>query len=86
MQLKPNLKLRKLGPMYMVVDANTKEVDTTRVYTLNDTAAWLWERAAEGDFTIDSLTALLCEEYDVAPDVARHDVEELLNEWKELIL
>ena len=37
-----------------------------------------------GDFDIDSLTAALCEEYEVTAEQARQDVEKMVGQWKEL--
>ena len=39
-----------------------------------------WEQLEE-DSDIDSLTQTLCKEYDVEQEVARHDVEAILEEW-----
>ena len=39
----------------------------------------LWKEAqAQGDFTIESLTAKLCEEYDVTAEEARSSVADIL--------
>jgi hypothetical protein len=49
---------------------------------LNESAAWLWKEAkAQGDFTIESLTARLCEEYDVTTEEARSSVADILEKW-----
>jgi len=46
---------------------------------LNRSAAWLWKEAqAQGDFTVESLTERLCEEYDVTAEEARSCVTDLL--------
>lgn len=46
---------------------------------LNNSASWLWNEAqAQGDFTVESLTARLCEEYDVTAEEARSCVADLL--------
>ena len=46
---------------------------------LNGSAAWLWKEAqAQGDFTVESLTERLCEEYDVTAEEARSCVTDLL--------
>ena len=37
-----------------------------------------------GDFSIDSLTSALCEEYEVAAEQARADVEKMVAQWLEL--
>ena len=48
---------------------------------LNRSAAWLWKEAqAQGDFTVESLTERLCEEYDVTVEKARSSVKSFLEE------
>jgi hypothetical protein len=45
----------------------------------------LWKQAVEQeDFTAESLTEKLCEEYDVEPAAARKDVEGILAQWQEV--
>ena len=42
----------------------------------------LWKEAqAQGDFTIESLTERLCEEYDVTNEEARSSVADILGKW-----
>ena len=61
-----------------------KAGEQRKVYQLSDSAAWLWQQAAEqGDFTVDSLVEALCGEYDIEPSDARADIEELLSQWKQ---
>lgn len=44
---KKNLKLRKVGPHYMIVNADGGQVNMTQVFKLNQTAALLWEKLSE---------------------------------------
>jgi len=81
MKLKPNLKLRKIGSRYMVVDA-TDTIDLAHVFTLNKTAAWLWQEAEGREFTAETLAARLCEAFDVDENRALQDVQRQLDEWK----
>jgi quinol monooxygenase YgiN len=37
-----------------------------------------------GDFTIDSLTEKLCEEFEVTVDEAKNDVTEILKQWQDI--
>ena len=56
-----------------------------RLLALNETAAWLWKEAqALGEFTVETLAERLCEEYEVAADEARRDVEEIINDWQKV--
>ena len=77
--------LRTVCGERVIVGEGLKTIDFGKLISLNETAAWLWEKAGEiGDFDIDSLTAALCEEYDVQPDAAREDVAKMVAKWQEL--
>jgi hypothetical protein len=52
---------------------------------LNETAAWLWQKATEiGDFSIESLADALCAEYDVSNEQAKVDVAAIVAEWQKV--
>lgn len=79
---KSNLKLRKIGSKYMIVDASDSCVNLTNVYSLNETAARLWERICDGkEHTPEELAEELCRTYEVEYERALHDVECQLAEW-----
>ena len=82
MQLKKNLRLRKVGSKYMIVDNSTEQVNMVDVYTMNETAAMLWQRFVEREFTPEEMVEVLCQEYEVTREQALADVEALLGEWK----
>ncbi len=82
MRLKENLKLRKIGNRYMIVEAG-EAVDLTNVYTLNATAAWLWEEAEGRDFTVEELVRKLCARYEVDEQTALADVSGQIAQWEE---
>ena len=85
MKLKRNLTLRRIGRNYMVVELSDQGANLTNVYTMNETAAWLWKMCADmDDFTHDVLIKCLCEEYDVSEEMACEDVHRLVTEWKNL--
>ena len=81
-EIRDGLQLRKIGNRYMVVDACEDNVNLSHVYSLNGTAAWMWERLAEGISSLDELTDRLCEDYQVERERAFHDVENQLAEWQ----
>jgi len=56
MKAKANLKLRKVGGRYMLVDVSDRDANVTNVYTLNDTAAFVWHLLSAGDMDMESLT------------------------------
>ncbi len=81
MRTKENLKLRKIGNKYMIVDTLTEEINMVDVYTMNETAALLWKTFAKRDFTEEDMVKVLCEEYNVTQEKAAGDVENLVKEW-----
>ena len=80
MKKKDGMVLREVCGEKVLVGEGLGAVDFGRLISLNDTAAYLWEQLDE-DSDIDSLTLALCKEYDVEQEVARHDVEAILEEW-----
>lgn len=82
MSLRTNLKLRKVGDRYMLVVVSDSDMNTTAVYTFNETAAFVWNAAADTGFDPATLARLLCGEYDIDYPSALSDIERLLAEWK----
>ncbi len=66
----------------MIVDPSQDMVDLSTVYTLNSSAAWLWEELKGKEFTIDTIVELLCENYDVSKEQAQSDAEILLQDFQ----
>ena len=60
MKLQPNLQLRKIGNKYMIVSTASGNVNMTDVFTLNETAARLWQLMEGKDITPKELAVLLC--------------------------
>lgn len=84
MHISPEHKLRKLGSHYMIVDVCADNANLTNIFVLNDTAAFLWQSVENSYFDADTLVALLCDSYDVAPKQAREDVDSMLDQWARL--
>lgn len=82
MNLKANLKLRKVGSNYMLVVVSPSDMNATTVHTLNETAAFVWNAAAEHGLDAAVLADFLCQEYEVERSVALADVERLLASWQ----
>ncbi len=82
MKLLPNLKLRKVGKQHMVVRHDCRTTDLANVYSLNETAAWLWNVAATTDFTVRSLAEALCSRYEVDAERAEADAQKIVEQWQ----
>ncbi|MCS4166203.1 hypothetical protein D3C81_960780 [compost metagenome] len=82
MKLRSDLVLRTIGSDHLIVDPSQDMVDLSTVYTLNSSAAWLWEQLKGKEFTIDTIVDLLCENYDVDIEQAKSDAEILLQDFQ----
>ena len=81
MKLNKDLVLREIGGEYMIVNPFSDTVDMTQVYSLNETAAWLWQQMEGKEFTVADMVAVLQEEYDVDEETATADLPELTQQW-----
>ena len=85
MKQKEGFVLRDICGEKAVIAEGLKVVDFGKMVTMNDTAAWLWEKCTElGDFTAEQLAEAICQVYNVEPQKALADVNSILDEWKEL--
>ncbi len=85
MKRKEGFVLREVCGEKVIVGEGLGAIDFGKLLSINDTAAWIWNQAGEqGDFTVDSIAAALCDEYDVDLATARADVDRILTQWKEL--
>ncbi len=80
MRRSDGLKLRKIGSRYMIVSLAENNVNLSEVYTLNATAAGIWERVEEN--TVEEIADWICGEYEVDRERALADVEAQLEEWE----
>ena len=85
MKRKEGFVLREVCGEKVIVGEGLGAIDFGKLLSINDTAAWIWEKAGElGDFTADDIARALCEDYEVDYETARADTERLLAQWKEL--
>lgn len=85
MKQKEGFVLRTVCGEHVIVGEGLGTIDFGKLISLNETAAWLWQKAGEmGDFTIDTLAADLCEEYDVDTQQAHDDVTKMVAQWQEI--
>lgn len=81
-------RLRKLGNEYILIGESLALINFNKMITLNETAAFLWQKAEEataahGVFTAGELCKALCKEYEVSPEQAMSDIDNTLAQWLE---
>ena len=73
--------LRSLGKEHIVVGEGLAQVNFNKMISLNETAAYLWASVAGKEFTVETLTDLLLDRYEVDPEVASRDAAALAQAW-----
>ena len=85
MKLKKGFVLRNVCGENVIIGEGLEAVNFGKLLALNETATWVWQQASDqGEFTIDSLTKALCEEYEVGEQQAQADVAKLVDEWQQV--
>jgi hypothetical protein len=85
MRQKDGFVLRDVLGDKALVGEGADAINFGKLISMNDTAAWLWEKASElGDFTEEQLVDALLQAYDVDKAKAQADVTKLINTWKEM--
>ena len=84
MKKKPGINMRNICGENIIVAEGNVNIDFTNILSLNESAAYLWQRIGDEHFDIDTLTRWLMEEYEVDIDTARQDVIAMVDKWLEL--
>ena len=82
MKLRSDLRLRKIGSQYMIVEPAGGGNQQAKVFELNETAALIWERIGSEEINAEELAAYLSSEYEIDQAVALRDVRRQLEEWE----
>ncbi len=83
MRIKEGFTMRTIVGQHVVIGEGLAQVDFNKMITMNDSAAYLWEGVAGKDFTVDDLTKLLTDHYEVEEERARADAEKIAAKWLE---
>jgi len=82
MKLRADLTLRKVGNEYFIVEPDQGMVDLSKVFTLNETAAFLWNSLQGKEFDSQSAADILIQEYQIDQDTALKDTQKILDMFK----
>ena len=84
MKIKEGFILRTICGQHVVSGEGTANVNFSKLVSLNESAAYLFKKVGNGEFTPDTLADLLLEEYEVDRETALKDAEILCAQWKEI--
>ena len=75
--------LRPLVGEYIVIGEGIAQINFNKMISLNSTAAFLWENVEGKDFTVEDLTKLLTDNYEVEEERAVADAAAIAAKWIE---
>lgn len=81
MKIKKGFELREVCGEHIIVAYGRENIDFNKVISLNESATYLWKNIVDGEFTAETMAALLLKEYEVDEATARQDAQALLDEW-----
>jgi hypothetical protein len=81
MKIKDGFILRTICGEHVVVGEGLAQVNFNKMLSLNSSAAYLWESVTGKEFTVEDLTSLLTEKYDVSADKAAEDAAKVAEIW-----
>jgi len=83
MKIKPIYKVRRLAGENLIVEQGRLNANMTKVISLNDTAAMLWEEFFGKDFTGEDVADFLVEKYGIDKERATADAIKWIDKMKE---
>ena len=83
MKKKNGFNLRSVCGERIIVAEGKENIDFSNIISMNETSAFLWDRLGDEEFTVETLTEMLTEEYEVDYETALADCNALAAQWKE---
>ena len=83
MRIKEGFTLRSIVGQYVVIGEGISQVNFNKMITLNDSAAYLWQSVEGKEFSVEDLTCLLTDKYEVDEEKAAADAAALAGKWIE---
>lgn len=82
MKVKNGFNLREVCGENIIVAEGDENIDFSNIISMNESSAYLWQEVQKLDnFTIDTLTQLLCEQHEIDEATAKKDVTTLATQW-----
>ncbi|MCM1107655.1 MAG: PqqD family protein [Clostridium sp.] len=81
MKIKQGFELRDVCGEQVVMAHGRENIDFSKIISLNETAAYLWNKAIDREFTAQDMVDALIETYEVDRATAVADVDKLLAQW-----
>ena len=82
MKIKPGFELRNICGENIIIAHGVQNIDFSKVITLNESAALVWNAVIGKDFTEQDIVNVLTSEYEVDAKTAQDDANTLIASWQ----
>lgn len=83
MRTKKGFNLRTVCGEQIIVAEGRENIDFSKIISMNESAAYLWQAVAGRDFTATEMARLLQKEYDIDEATALADAADMAKQWLE---
>ena len=80
---KPGFKLRNVCGERIIVAEGKENIDFSKIISMNESAAFLWNAIEGKEFTESDLVSLLTGEYNIDAHTAAEDVKAIVKQWEQ---
>lgn len=81
----PDMVFRKIAGEFILVPVRQKVVDLKSIYTLNETAAFIWE-LIDGKSSVSCIKGKVAETFDCERAQIDSDINDIFDKFKSLVL
>jgi hypothetical protein len=81
MKIKKGFVLREMCGENIVAGEGLEHINFNKLISLNSTAAFLWKKVVDKDFTAEQMAQYLIEEYSIDMELALKDANALCQAW-----
>ncbi len=82
MRLKENIAVRKIGHDFILISPDLGMLDMTKVCTLSETAASIWDEFSASEFEEEEVVLFMLLNYEVGQELAQKDVRRILDQFR----
>ena len=83
MKIKKGFELRNVCGEHVVIATGIENVDFSKMISLNESAAILWEAVCDKEFSVSDLADVLVENYEIDRETAEKDSQAIATKWIE---
>lgn len=84
MRIKKGFDMQDVCGHHVIVATGLENIDFSKIVSLNESAAAIWNAVVGKDFTVSDMVKALTDEYEVSTGQAEGDVKDTLARWREI--